>query len=137
MLRQQTAEAFFKACNTGQGWKACELYCHTAATFSCQAGVLANALTLAAYAEWLKGLLALVPDGHYVLKGFAMDEARGTVLAAAAFHGTQTGLGGPVWPTGKTVVSDFAYIIEFEGEKICHITKIWNDAHALRGLGWV
>ncbi len=39
-------------------------------------------------------------------------------------------------PTGKSVVSDYAYIMQFNGDKISHMTKIWNDVHALRGLGW-
>jgi hypothetical protein len=26
--------------------------------------------------------------------------------------------------------------MEFEGEKIRHMTKIWNDTQSLRALGW-
>jgi ketosteroid isomerase-like protein len=63
-------------------------------------------------------------------------EARGTVVATAEFHGTQTGEGGPVPPTGMSVVSDYAYVMQFDGDKISHMTKIWNDVHALRELGW-
>ena len=57
-------------------------------------------------------------------------------LGAAEFHGTQTGEGGPVPPTGKAVVSDYAYVMQFDAGKIKHMTKIWNDVQALRGLGW-
>jgi len=74
--------------------------------------------------------------GSYELKGFAADEGRNIVLAFAEFIGTQTGEGGPVPPTGKTVASDYVYAIEFKGEKISHMTKIWNDGHALQQLGW-
>jgi predicted ester cyclase len=136
MSRIETANTFFDACETGKGWEVCQAFCHADATFSCQADVLADTSTLAAYTEWMKGLLTPVPDGRYVLKAFAMDEARGTVVAAAEFHGTQTGEGGPVPPTGKSVVSDYAYVIEFNGDRIRHMTKIWNDVQALRGLGW-
>lgn len=136
MSHYQTAHAFFEACETGQGWNACEAFCHADASFACQADALAETTTLAAYADWMKGLLTPVPDGRYVMKAFAVDEARNAVVAAAEFHGTQTGEGGPVAPTGKTVVSDYAYVMEFDGEKIRHMTKIWNDANALRGLGW-
>ena len=136
MSLYQTAHAFFEACETGQGWNACEAFCHADASFACQADALAETTTLAAYADWMKGLLTPVPDGRYVMKAFAVDEARNAVVAAAEFHGTQTGEGGPVAPTGKTVVSDYAYVMEFDGEKIRHMTKIWNDVHALRGLGW-
>ena len=136
MSHYQTAQAFFEACETGQGWTGCAAYCHADATFSCQADALADVKTLAAYADWMKGLLTPVPDGRYVLTGFAVDEERGTVIATAEFHGTQTGEGGPVPPTGKAVVSDYAYVMKFKGDKITHMTKIWNDVHAMRGLGW-
>lgn len=136
MSNYETAQAFFEACETGKGWAACETFCHPDATFACQADALADTKTLAAYADWMKGLLTPVPDGRYVLTAFAEDEARGTVVAAAEFHGTQTGEGGPVPPTGKSVISDYAYVMKFDGDKINHMTKIWNDVHALRGLGW-
>ena len=136
MSRNDTAHAFFEACETGKGWDVCQNWCKIDATFSCQADALADTVTLEAYSEWMKGLLTPVPDGRYVLKAFAMDEARGTAVAAAEFHGTQTGEGGPVAPTGKSVVSDYAYVIEFDGDKIHHMTKVWNDVQALRGLGW-
>lgn len=136
MSRNDIAHTFFDACETGKGWDVCQDWCHSDATFSCQADALADTTTLQAYTEWMKGLLTPIPDGHYVLKAFAMDETRGTVVAAAEFHGTQSGAGGPVAPTGKSIVSDYAYVMEFDGDKICHMTKIWNDVHALRGLGW-
>lgn len=136
MTHTETATAFFEACETGQGWDGCKAFCHEGATFSCQADALAETTTLAAYADWMKGLLTPVPDGRYRLTAFAADEARGTVVATAEFHGTQTGEGGPVPPTGKPVVSDYAYVMQFDGDKISHMTKIWNDVRALRGLGW-
>lgn len=136
MSQYETAKSFFEACETGQGWAACEAFCHGDATFACQADALADTTTLAAYADWMEGLLTPVPDGRYVLTAFAVDEVRGTVVATAAFHGTQTGEGGPVPPTGKPVVSDYVYVMQFDGEKIRHMIKIWNDVHALRGLGW-
>lgn len=136
MSRYESARAFFEACETGKGWDGCRSFCHDGATFSCQADALADTKTLSDYAEWMKGLLTPVPDGRYVLKAFAFDETHGTAVAAAEFHGTQTGEGGPVLPTGKSVVSDYAYVMHFDGDKISHMTKIWNDVHALRGLGW-
>lgn len=136
MTQYETAKSFFEACETGKGWDVCKSCCHENATFSCQADALADTTTLAGYADWMMGLLTPVPDGHYKLTAFALDEARGTVFAAAEFHGTQTGEGGPAAPTGKSVVSDYAYVTQFDGDKISHMTKIWNDVHALRGLGW-
>jgi hypothetical protein len=57
-------------------------------------------------------------------------------VAFAVFQGTQTGPGGPVAPTGNTVASDYVYAMEFDGDKIGHVTKIWNDGHAMKQLGW-
>ena len=53
MTHQETATAFFEACETGQGWDACKAFCHEGATFSCQAEALAETTTLAAYADWM------------------------------------------------------------------------------------
>ncbi|MCA0873930.1 nuclear transport factor 2 family protein [Seohaeicola saemankumensis] len=136
MSQIETAQTFFEACETGKGWDGCKSWCHEGATFSCQADTLADTTTLAAYADWMKGILTPVPDGRYELTAFAADETRGTVVAAARFHGTQTDGGGPVAPTGNSVMSDYAYVIHFDDDKICHMTKIWNDVQALRGLGW-
>ncbi len=136
MSRYETAEKFFDSCETGKGWEVCRDWCTPDATFACQADALAETVTLESYTEWMKGLLTPIPDGHYKLTAFAMDEARNTAVASAEFHGTQTGEGGPVPPTGNTVVSDYAYVIKFDGDKISHMTKIWNDAIALRALGW-
>lgn len=136
MTQFETAQAFFDACETGKGWEICQTWCRDGATFSCQADALADTKTLAEYCEWMKGLLTPIPDGRYVLTSFAMDEARGAAVATAEFHGTQTGEGGPVPPTGHAVVSDYAYLIRFEGDKITHMTKIWNDVQALCALGW-
>jgi predicted ester cyclase len=92
--------------------------------------------TLEGYCEWMKGLLTPIPDGHYELKFFAADEADKSVAAFAVFHGTQTGEGGPVTPTGKSIAADYVYHMEFDGEQIKHMTKIWNDTISLQQLGW-
>ncbi|MEQ6250201.1 nuclear transport factor 2 family protein [Sulfitobacter sp. HNIBRBA3233] len=136
MTQFDTAKAFFDACETGKGWDVCQDWCTDGATFSCQADALAETKTLADYCEWMKDLLTPVQDGRYRLTSFAMDEARVTAVVTAEFHGTQTGPGGPVAPTGKAVMSDYAYVMQFDGDKIAHMTKIWNDVQALRGLGW-
>jgi ketosteroid isomerase-like protein len=136
MTLEQTARDFFEACETGGGWDACKSYCRDDASFACQADALAETTILENYAEWMKGLLGPIPDGRYELTAFAFDADRGTVVASAVFHGTQTGAGGPGEPTGKTVASDYAYVMRFDGDRIAHMTKIWNDAQALRQLGW-
>lgn len=131
-----TAEAFFIACETGQGWAGCALFCHADAGFAAQADAIAQITTLAEYAEWMKGLLVPVPDGAYRLTGLAHDAARDTVIASAVFTGTNSAEGGPSPPTGKTATSDYAYVIKLEGGRVRHMTKVWNDGWALRQLGW-
>ena len=134
---KEAAERFFDACETGKGWDACQPYCHPGATFSAQAGALAGVETLQAYTEWMKGLFTPVPDGRYELRSFAVDEGRNNVLAYAVFRGTHTGSGGPVQPTGRQVAADYVYVMQFDGDKIRHMTKIWNDSFSLQQLGWM
>ncbi|MEM6848760.1 MAG: nuclear transport factor 2 family protein [Pseudomonadota bacterium] len=131
----ETAKSFFEACETGQGWAACAPYCADGATFSAQSDALADINSLEGYADWMKGILGPIPDGHYELTGFAADPERQTVIATAVFIGTNTG-DGPVPATGKQIASDYAYVMNFDGAKISHMTKIWNDAQALKQLGW-
>ena len=133
----EVAAKFFDACETGGGWDACASFCHADATFSAQAGALADVDTLEGYTEWMKGLLGPVPDGSYELRSFSVDKERGNVSAYAVFSGTHTGEGGPVPPTGKSVAADYVYVMDFDGDEIRHMTKIWNDGHSLAQLGWV
>lgn len=46
------------------------------------------------------------------------------------------GAGVSVAPTGKSMEFDYVYVMEFKGEKIAHLTKIWNDSVALKEVGW-
>jgi predicted ester cyclase len=131
-----TAKDFFTACETGKGWDGCKAHCTADATFSAQATPLADMRTLAQYAEWMKGLLTPLPDASYDVKSFAADPERNNVSAYAVFTATHTGPGGPVAPTGKTTRTDYVYVMQFKGEKISHMTKIWNDGLALKELGW-
>jgi predicted ester cyclase len=132
----ETAKTFFDALDTGQGWEACSPYCHPDATFAAQAEPLAEIRTLAEYAEWMKGMMSVLPDGRYEMKSFATDPERQSVAAYAVFHGTHTGEGGPVPPTGKSASTDYVYVMEFDGDRIRHVTKIWNAGWALGQLGW-
>jgi len=128
-IREQ-AELFFDACEGGKGWDVCRQYCPA------QAGALAAIDTLEGYVEWAKNLLTPVPDGRPDVQAFAVDEGRHVVLVFSVFRGTQTGPGGPVPPTGKSVAAEYVYAMRFEDGKIRHMTKIWNDGHSLQQLGW-
>jgi len=131
------AGKFFEACETGKGWAVCREWCTPEATFAAQAEPLADVRTLQQYTEWMKGLLTFIPDGRFELKSFATDDERNTVLAYAVFRGTHTGEGGPCPPTGRTVTSDYVYVMYVEGDKIAHMQKIWHAGLAMKELGWV
>ena len=131
-----TAEQFFEACESGKGWSGCAQYCKSGASFSAQAAALEGVGTVEAYTEWMKGLFTPLPDGRAEVRTFAVDETRNKVVVYAVFQGTHTGDGGPVPPTGKTAAAEYVYDMVFEGGKIVHMTKIWNDVATLQQLGW-
>ena len=130
------AEDFFAACETGKGWSVCSAYCTPDATFTAQAEPLLEVNTLAQYTDWMKGILTVLPDGRYEVKSFATDAARNNVIAYAVFHGTHTGTGGPVPPTGRSASTDYVYVMQFKGDRIAHMTKIWHAGLAMKALGW-
>ena len=132
----EVARAFFDACETGRGWEVCGRFCTPDASFSAQAEPLEDVHTLEQYTDWMKGLLTIVPDGLAELKSFALDEERNNVTAYGVFSGTHTGDGGPVPPTGRSATADYVYVMDFEGDRIRHMTKIWNAGITLRQLGW-
>jgi len=132
----ETAERFFEACETGKGWERCQQYCYPDATFTAQASALEGVDNVQSYTEWMKGFFTPVPDGHAEIRSFAVDDVRSKVVVYGVFHGTQTGGGGPVPPTGKTVAIDSVYDMSFDDGKIRHITKIWNDVASMQQLGW-
>ena len=131
------AKKFFEACEAGKGWAVCQEWCTPNATFSAQAEPLADVRNLEQYTDWMKGLLTFIPDGRYELKSFATDEERQNVSAYGIFMGTHTGQGGPCPPTGKSLETDYVYVMYFEGDKIKHMQKIWHAGLAMKELGWV
>lgn len=131
------AQRFFEACESGKGWAVCGDYCTPDASFSAQAEPLTEVRTLRDYTEWMKGLLGLMPDGRYLLKSFATDEERGNVCAYGIFSATHTGEGGPCPATNRSTNTDYVYVMQFQGDRISHMTKIWNAGWAMREIGWV
>ena len=102
-----------------------------------EAGALAGIDTLQGYTDWMKNLLTPVPDGRYEVRSFAVDVERQNVAAYGVFRGTHTGEGGPVPPTGRSIEADYVYVMQFDEDKIRHVTKIWNDGISLQQLGWM
>ena len=113
----EIAARFFEACETGKGWQVCKAYCMPGATFSAQAEPLADLHNLQEYTDWMKGVLTFIPDGRYELKSFGTDKERGSVCAYGVFSGTHTAEGGPCAPTGKSMSTDYVYVMDFEGTK--------------------
>ena len=131
-----TAQQFFDACETGKGWEGCEQFCRPGATFAAQTDALGDISTIEGYTEWMKDLLVLMPDGTAEVRSFAVDDTRNKVTVYGVFRGTHTGDGGPVPPTGQSAEADYVYDMDFDGDKIRHMTKIWNDGITMRQLGW-
>ena len=137
MSISDNAAKFFAACDSGKGWEDSRQWCDDDATFACQADALAEIKTLNAYCDWMAGLFTPIPDLSYEIKSFSTDNDRNCVTVFAVVNGTQTGEGGPVPPTGNSVVADYVYVMNFDGDKISHMTKIWNDVQTLKQLGWM
>ena len=95
------AKRFFEACESGKGWEGCRAYCMPNASFSAQSEPLAEIRTLQAYADWMKGLLAFMPDGRYVVKSFATDSERTTSPPMAYFPPPTPAMAAPVRPPAK------------------------------------
>ena len=32
--------------------------------------------------------------------------------------------------------TDYVYVMQFQGDKISHMTKVWNSELALKEIGW-
>ena len=108
MGMKETALAFFDACETGKGWAGCQQH---------------------------EGAVRTMSRCHEI-RSFAVEDQRRNVSAYGVFRATHTGQGGPVPPTGKKVEADYVYVMQFDGDRIRHMTKIWNDAISLHQLGW-
>jgi predicted ester cyclase len=84
----------------------------------------------------MKGIMTVLPGASYEVKSFATDSERNNVSAYGIFRAKHTGEGGPVPPTGRSTSTDYVYVMQFEGNRIVHMTKIWNAGLALKDLGW-
>jgi len=131
-----TAAAFFEACESGQGWAECARYCTPDAAFAAQSEALAEVTTIEAYSNWMQGLHTFMSDVSYDIEGFGVDADRNCVVLYAIFRGTHSGDGGPLPATGRSTSSDYAYSLQFDGDKIARMTKIWHSGLAMQELGW-
>jgi hypothetical protein len=132
----EIAKDFFDACESGKGWEVCRQYCTPEASFSSQTEHMARGRTIREYANACAMFLRLCPDAYYTVKSFATDNERNNVCAFAVITGTHTGAVGPRAPTGKTTTTEYVYVMDFDGDKIKHMTKVWNEGWAMKELGW-
>ena len=109
-------------------------YVAEGASFSCDA--LPDIKDVDSYVAWMKGLAnTTMPGCSYDLHSLTSSET--TVVYFATFHGTHSGDGGPVPPTGKTTASRYVYVLEVNSDnKIKNMTKVWNAPAAFAQLGW-
>jgi hypothetical protein len=95
---------------------------------------MGNVPTLRAYADICSRFLRICPDANYIVKSFAANEERNNVCVYSVITGTHTGEGGPCPPTGRTTTTGYVYCMEFDGDKIRHMTKIWNPGWTMKEL---
>jgi hypothetical protein len=130
------AKQFFEACETGEGLGGMPSPLHTQCELLGPSRAAGRNSNPPGIADWMKGLLSFMPDGHYAVKSFATNDDRNSVCAYGVFSATHTGQGGPCPPTGKSTTTDYVYVMDFAGDKIRHMTKIWNAGWAMKELGW-
>ena len=68
----------------------------------------------------MKGMLTPLPDGRYELKSFATDEEHKNVCAYGVFYAMHTGPSGPCPPTGKSLKTDYVYVMDRGQQDLQH-----------------
>mmetsp|Transcript_16690 Transcript_16690/g.28910 ORF Transcript_16690/g.28910 Transcript_16690/m.28910 type:complete len:136 (-) Transcript_16690:472-879(-) len=127
------ANDFFNSCESGRSEEA-QKHIAEGALFECDA--LPTIATVKDYTEWMKGIgcVVLAPS-RYELHSVTSNE--NTVIFYATFYGTHNGEGGPVPPTGKSVVTAYVYVLTFDDSgNISKMVKVWNVGDAFKQLGW-
>ena len=113
----ETAEKFFFECENGAGWKGCQQYCHPEATFSSEAKTLADVNTLENYTEWMVQVYQRISNISYSVEGMAHDEGRNVVMIYGIFCGEAP----------EPFQLDYVYVLKFSGNKISHLTKVYQS----------
>ena len=131
------ATDFHQACMTGKGWGECQQYCTPDASVTHEGEMFADIHTLQAYAAFLESVATPVPDFRHEVVSVGVDQRQQRVLIHYLIRGTHTGEGLPVPPTGKSMESSCVLVLHFDGERIQHAAKVWNDHEVMKQLGWV
>src|SRR5258708_15540426 len=102
MTAFENATKFFIACDTAQGWDACQPYVTDGAAFIAQSEPLTDIHTVKAYCEWMGAFgNTTVPGATYDLHTSSYDEKTRTSAFFGTYHAKHTVAGGPVPPTNK------------------------------------
>jgi hypothetical protein len=134
----ENATRFFHACESSEGWEACEPYAEPGASFEAQAGPVAELGTAKEYVDWMAGVPAWMPDGHFHIHTSAWDEENRAATIFATFHGTHAGEGGPIPPTNREMKSHYVFVLVMNADdRVEKMYKIWNAHWAMEQLGWV
>lgn len=137
MSALENATRFFQACESSEGWEACQPYVEPGASFEAQAGPLVEIDTVEAYANWMADVASWMPDGHYEIHSSAWDEKNRAATIFATFRGSHTGEGGPLPPTNQQMRSHYVFVMSMNADdRIEKIVKIWNADWAMKQLGW-
>ena len=137
MSEFENATRFFHACESVKGWDECRQFVEPGAPFSAQCEPLVDIDTVENYVTWMTGFCEnIAPGSSYVLHSSAYNDDSKTAIFFATYTLRHTGEGGPVPPTGQKVEADYVYSMEFDGDRIRHMTKVWNDTISLQQLGW-
>ena len=116
------ARAFFEACDYGKGWSVCKSYCHDDASFETEAETLAEIDTLDTYCDWMVEALAMFDETVEIeVKSEAYDVKKDIALIYAEIRGNVI-----IGPEPMFMKTDYVYVINFNGKKISHVTKIWE-----------
>ena len=77
---------------------------------------------MAIYCNWLVDALAMFDENVKVgVKAEASDQTRDIVLIYAEIRGNVI-----IGPKPLFAKTDYVYVIHFDGEKIQHMTKVWE-----------
>jgi len=135
----ETANKFFTACESSEGWDGCKQYVAEGATFRAQCEPLVEIHTVQAYCDWMAAIgTVTAPGATYDLHSTSFDETTKTAIFFATFHARHTGEGGPVPPTNKETHTDYVYVLTMNDEnKVAKMVKVWNAPWAMKELGWL
>lgn len=133
------AKKVFECIDTAKAFDTISEYVAEDASFEAQSAATDGIETVKGYTEWAVAFgNETIPGCTYDVHCCAWDDTTKTAMYHGTFHGTHTGPGGPVGPTNKTMHANYAYFAVMDDDnKVSKMTKVWNDGHSMKQLGWV